>query len=161
MERQTLIVAPDAHLRRALGRLCRDQDCRVETVRSVAMAWTIMDRIPIRMLVIDVSVQGEREGVELAHAIHDRNLGASCFLIVSGESSDRVGSTEDKPWLRFYRKPIPMLRFASDVVDAIAKSKEHDRPARTDAFVVEEATVHATKRPVPAFHRAGLTEKET
>jgi DNA-binding NtrC family response regulator len=160
MEREILIVASDAHLRRALGRLCRDQGCRVEAVRSIAMAWNIMDRIPIRVLIADVSVQNEREGVELAHVIHDRNTGANCFLIVNGESSNFVGSTEDTPWLRFFHKPIPMLRFASDIAEAITKSREHDQPAGTDSIGGEDATMHATKRPFPSFHRTRLTEKE-
>jgi DNA-binding NtrC family response regulator len=126
MERQVVIVARDAQVRRALGRLCRGRGCRVETVRSLKTTLEITSRIPTGVLVVDVSVQDLDDGVDLARAIHERNPDAKCFLIANRESSDVIESAEDEPWLHVVHKPIPMLRFASDVADAIAKSQMGD-----------------------------------
>ena len=128
MERQVIIVARDGQIRRALGRICRGRGCRVETVRSLATTMELMARVPIRVLVAEVSAEDAHDGVELAQVVHERNPAANCFLIVNDESSDFLSSPENEPWLHFVHKPFPMLRFASDVMAAIETSQVGDQP---------------------------------
>ena len=126
MERQIIIVASNAQFRSAFKRGCSGLSCRVETVDTVDAALEIAVHRPVCVLVADVSIQYVGDGLGLAKAIHDQNPDAQCFLVVDEEFSDVLSSEENKPWLRFVHRPVPMLRFAADVVDAIAKSIEGD-----------------------------------
>jgi hypothetical protein len=74
-------------------------------------------------MVADASFQDPGDGVGLAKALHERNPDTKCFLIVDRESPNLLRSVEEEPWLCFIHKPIHMLQFASEVVDAIAKSR--------------------------------------
>ena len=126
MERQIFIMIRDTHFRIALRRLCCGLGYRVETAVSVTTALEIVFRIPVSLIVSDVSVQDVGDGLELAKTIHEQNPDAKCFLIVDGESSDVLSSTENEPWLRYAHKPFSMLRFAADLVEAIATSRVGD-----------------------------------
>ena len=120
MQRQIIIMTRDTQLRNALSRICLGQGCRVETPVSIAAALEMASRIPVCLTVADISVQDVGRGMNLAEAIHERNPDAKCFLIVDGESSDVLSSAENESWLSVTHKPIRMLHFLSDVVDAIA-----------------------------------------
>ncbi len=124
MDRQIIIVSRDAQFRNAFKRGCTCQSCRVETADTVTTALDIAENMPVCVVVAEVSIEEFGDGVGLADALHDQNPEAKCFLIVDEEFSFILSSLENQPWLRFVHKPIPMLRFAADVVDAIEKSIE-------------------------------------
>ena len=126
MERQIIIVASNAQFRSAFKHGCSGLGCRVETVDTVDTALEIAVHRQVCVLVADVSIQDVGDGLGLAKAIHDQNPDAQCFLVVDEEFSDVLSSAENEPWLRFVHKPIPILRFAADVVEAIKESKVGD-----------------------------------
>ena len=83
--------------------------------------------MPVCALVADVSAQDTGDGVGLAKAIHAQNPDSQCMLIVGEESSETLYSARHEPWLRIVPKPISMLQFSADVVDAIEHSQAGDR----------------------------------
>ena len=123
MEQQIIIVTCDTQFRDALELVCSGLGHRIETADSVATALRVAARMPVCVVVADVSIQAVGDGVRLARVIHTQNPCARCFLIVDGGSTDVLGSVDNEPWLRFVHKPISMLQFAADVIDAVAKSK--------------------------------------
>ncbi len=120
---QIIIVTRDAPFRDALRRACSGQGCRVETAETVEIASEIASRRKVCVMIADASIQDEGDGVGLARAIHGQNPASKCFLIVGEESPSVLGAAENEPWLRLVVKPIRMLQFAADVVDAVLESK--------------------------------------
>jgi DNA-binding NtrC family response regulator len=82
--------------------------------------------MPVCVVVADVTIQTAGDGVRLARIFHAQNLDAKCFLIVDDESADIASSAGNEPWLRFIHKPIPMLQFAANLVNAVSESKVAD-----------------------------------
>ena len=119
-------MAHDSQFRDALKRVCSGQGDRVETADSIATALKIAAQMPVCVAIADVTIQTAGDGVRLARVIHAQNPGAKCFLIVDDGSADIAGSTKNESWLRFIHKPIPMLQFAADLVDAVSESKVAD-----------------------------------
>ena len=126
MEQQVVIVSRDVQFRDALRRVCAGQDFRVDTTEFVTNALEIAVRSPVCVMVADVSIQEPGDGERLVNSVHEQNPDAKCFLIVDEEAAAVVSSAENEAWLRLIHKPIAMLQFAADVVDAIAKSTAGD-----------------------------------
>jgi DNA-binding NtrC family response regulator len=126
MQRQIVIVTRDSQFRDALKRVCSGQGDRVETADSIATALKLAAKMPVCVVIADVTIQTAGDGVRLARVIHAQNPDAKCFLIVDDGSADIAGSTKNESWLRFIHKPIPMLQFAADLVDTVSESKVAD-----------------------------------
>jgi|GEM_PF-2504286 DNA-binding NtrC family response regulator len=126
MQRQVVIVTRDSQFRDALKRVCSGQGDPVETADSIATALKIASQMPVCVAIADVTIQTAGDGVRLARVIHAQNLGAKCFLIVDDGSAEIASSVKNEPWQRFVYKPIPMLQFAADLVDAVSESKVAD-----------------------------------
>ncbi|MEO2015637.1 MAG: hypothetical protein ABGZ53_14835 [Fuerstiella sp.] len=122
MDRQIIVVTREAHLRDSLVRVCSGQGCSVGTADSVAIGLEIAARGPVCAVVADASLQVVGDGVGLAKAIHKQNPDAQCFLIVKEDPAHDMKSEDSEPWLRFIHTPIPMLRFAAELVDVIHES---------------------------------------
>ncbi|MBT6153484.1 MAG: response regulator [Planctomycetaceae bacterium] len=126
MQRQIVIVTRDSQFRDALKRVCSGQGDRVETADSIATALKIAAQIPVCVTIADVTIQTAGDGVRLARVIHTQNPDVKCFLIVDDGSADIASSARNEPWQRFIHKPISMLQFAADLVDAVSESKVAD-----------------------------------
>ena len=124
MDRQIIIVTRDDQLRSALQRVCSGQGCRVETADSVETALDIAKRMSVCLMIAEASLQDISNGVDLVKDVHGQNPALQCLMIVDEKSTDHLALMEKETWVRFVRKPISMLQFALDVVDAIKKSKE-------------------------------------
>jgi DNA-binding NtrC family response regulator len=126
MQRQIVIVTRDAQFRDALKRVCSGQGDRVETADSIATAMKFASRMPVCVVIADVTIQTAGDGVRLARVIHAQNPDVKCFLIVDDGSAEVASSVKSEPWLHFVHKPIPMLQFATNLVDAVSESKVAD-----------------------------------
>jgi DNA-binding NtrC family response regulator len=124
MDGLIIIVTPESAFGDALELVCSDHGCRVETTATAGVALGLADRMTVYSLIIDASSIGSHVSVELAKTIHKQNPAASCFLIVGNDSADVRTFAEKEPWLQFVQKPLSMLQFSSDVVDAIEKTLE-------------------------------------
>lgn len=124
MEPQIIIVSGDAQFRDALERVCAGHGHRIETADSVTTGLEVAVRHWVSVMVADASLQVGGDGVGLAKAIHDQNPDMKCFLVVEKNSSYVSNSTDNESWLRFVQRPISMLRFTTDVLEAIEQSTE-------------------------------------
>ena len=120
MERQILIVSSDLQFRDALKLVCENQTCQVEAVTSVEDALKIAVQIPICLVIADATVEEIGDGVSLALAFHEYHPQAAFFIIVDEDSLGMVGTVQQKPWVKIVPKPVQMLQFSADVVEAIA-----------------------------------------
>ena len=117
-----LIFTDDNQLREAIRLACCNHGCQVDTATSLDIATGITNNMPVCILIADATVQDDDDGITLAVAMHQRDPTAICFLLVENENSELLHPLKNEPWLTIIPKPVQMLKFAVDIVDAIEKS---------------------------------------
>ena len=124
MDRQIIIMTRDDQFRSAMQRVCTSQGCHIETANSVATALEIAKRMSVCLMIAETSLRDISNGMEMVKDVHQQNPALQCLMIVDESLTDHLALLEKENWIHFVRKPISMLQFALDVVDAIKKSKE-------------------------------------
>jgi len=119
MDGRVIIITPEAPFRDALEMACSGYGCQVETAASASEALDLVDRSPVCVMIADVIGQDDRDGIELAKAIHQQNPDANYFLLADKDCLEARSFAEREPRVHFVQKPVLMLQFSAAVVEAI------------------------------------------